>query len=67
MTSNILIETVKKSLLCGIVWAITNYYIRRGLDPHTKQYQEFYIDESIFGGLAVSINVVLLMIIHQII
>ena len=65
--TNILIDTLQKALLCGIVWSLTNYYIRRGLDPNTKYYQQYYLDESIYGGIAVSLNVILLMILNYII
>ena len=64
---DIMIETVKKVLLCGIVWGLTNYYVKRGLDPMTKHYQSMYIDESIYGSLAVSLNVVILILINKII
>ena len=61
-----LIETIKKALLCGIVWALTNLYIKRGLDPMTQEYRSYYVDESMYGGLAVSLNVIILMILNQI-
>ena len=59
-----ILDILKKTLLCGIVWALTNYFIKRGLDPETKEYHKIFISESIYGGIAVSLNVIILTILN---
>ena len=60
-----MIDTLTEALICGIVWVVTNLVITRGLNPNTKGYTSFYVQESMYGGLAVMLNVLIIYFLNR--
>lgn len=52
---NIIIESV----IQGLLWAFTYYYIRRGLNPETKNKLKTFRNDTIYGGVAMAAMVFL--------
>jgi len=60
-----MLEYFSEAFICGVIWGLTNLFITRGLNPKTRDHFEYYVDESIYGGLAVTLNVIIIIAINS--
>jgi len=48
-------KEIVTAIVAGIVWALTYLYVRRYMNPETRENYMKFRDDAIYGGLAVAV------------
>lgn len=60
-----MIIEIRDAVIAGIIWALTYLFVRKYLNPSTRAFYMEFAEDAFYGGLAVSVNMLLLIGIYK--